>query len=113
MQKEIRYIEHKNFKLNNFNNGEAIIGWVELSKGKKWIKFGEKKFSKSTGEKFSNYQDEYGEPYWVSGVKKRGSNRHPCSTNGKIKIQRSAVEEFLRWRKEEKLDIAVYEVIEG
>src|SRR4030095_6562610 len=33
--------------------------------------------------------------YWVSGVKKRGSNRHPVGT-GAIAIDRSAVAEYLR-----------------
>jgi hypothetical protein len=46
---------------------------------------------------------ETGERYWLSGVKKRGSNRHWAGT-GKIIIEARAVDEYLRVTDARELD---------
>jgi len=97
MKTEIRYIEQKNAGCKH--NGLAWIGKVKLSKSGKTIYFNDKAFSKNVGVGniggISNYYDvETGEGYWISGVKKDGTDRH-WAGSGKITIQKSIIEEYL------------------
>ncbi len=57
-----------------------------------------------------NYYDlERGNEYWVSGIKKQGSNRH-WAGGGKINIEESAVDEFLLITGANKLDLKVFNI---
>jgi hypothetical protein len=46
---------------------------------------------------------ETGEEYWISGVKKRGTNRH-WAGSGKILIEENIIKEYLGLVGEDKLD---------
>jgi len=48
-----------------------------------------------------------GEPYWVSGIKKSGSNRH-WAGSGHILVEESAIEEFLALTEQPTLDPSRY-----
>lgn len=59
---------------------------------------------------YSNHFDvETGEEYWVSGVKKDGSDRH-WAGSGKVKIERAAVDEYLAVVGRDQLDPSRFEV---
>ena len=74
MNKQLMYIE---LKTGYSDDGPAWIGFV-----------------KTTGY-YSNYVDiENGDEYWISGVKRTGSNRHPCG-GGTIQVDSRAVEAYL------------------
>ena len=91
MIRELMYIE---LKTGHNDDGPAWIGYVMTSKTRKTIYFNDRAFQKYRGY-YSNYIDvESGEEYWISGVKKRESNRH-WAGHGKIMIDRRAVPEFL------------------
>lgn len=91
MAYELMYIE---LKSGYSDDGPAWIGYVKMSKSKRTIYFNDHAFQKSIGN-YSNYIDiETGESYWISGLKKRESNRH-WAGHGKIMIDRRAVGEYL------------------
>ena len=96
MKAEIRYIE---LKTGYNDNGPAWIGKVELSKTGKTIYFNDKAFRKYVGVGnvggAGNYYDvETQEEYWISCVKKDGSDRH-WAGSGKIIICKNIVSDYL------------------
>ena len=61
---------------------------------------------------YSNYVDiENGDEYWISGLKKRESNRH-WAGHGKIMIDRRAVNEYLTLIGEKELPLNLFEIID-
>lgn len=108
MIREIMYIE---LKTGYSDNGSAWIGYVMTSKTKKTIYFNDHAFQKYNSVNSNYYDIESGEDYWISGVKKRESNRH-WAGNGKIMIDSRAVEQFLELIGEDSLPKNMYEVVE-
>lgn len=91
MTHDLMYIE---LKSGYSDDGPAWIGYVKMSKSKRTIYFNDHAFQKCIGN-YSNYIDiETGDAYWISGLKKRESNRH-WAGHGKIMIDRRAVDEYL------------------
>ena len=80
MIKDLMYIE---LKTGYSDDGPAWIGYVKTSKTKKTIYFNNHAFQKYNGN-YANYIDiENGDEYWISGLKKKESNRH-WAGHGKI-----------------------------
>ena len=108
MIRDLMYIE---LKTGYSDNGPAWIGYVKTSKTGQTVYFNDKAFQKHGGT-FSNYIDiETGEEYWISGIKKKGSNRH-WAGSGKIMIDKRAVGEYLSIIEKAELPSSLYEVIE-
>ncbi len=106
MTDDLMYIE---LKTGYFDNGPAWIGYVKTSKSKNTIYFNDRAFQKHIGY-YSNYVDiESGDEYWISGLKKRESNRHWAGC-GKIIIDRRAVNEYLSIIGKSDLPPSLYEV---
>ena len=108
MQTALRYIE---LKTGYSDNGPAWIAQVTFSKSGRTIYFNCRELRRFNVTSGNHYDAETGEEYWVSGVKKSGTNRHPCG-RGKIMVQRGALEEFLAWTGQMSLDTKLYEIIE-
>ena len=107
MIKDLMYIE---LKTGYSDDGPAWIGYVRTSKTKKTIYFNDHAFQKYNGG-YSNYVDiENGDEYWISGLKKRESNRH-WAGHGKIMIDRRAVNEYLTLIGEKELPLNLFEII--
>lgn len=107
MIKHLMYIE---LKTGYNDDGPAWIGYVKTSKTGKTIYFNDHAFQRYNGAN-ANYIDiESGDEYWISGVKKRESNRH-WAGHGKIAIDSRTVDEFLRLKGREQLP-SDYEVVE-
>lgn len=86
------YVE---LKSNTGGGGPAWITRVEFSKSGRsvWFRGRELRNIGGRGAR-GNYLDvQSGEEYWVSGVKRRGSNRH-WSGGGAIEIDPSVHEEY-------------------
>ena len=108
MIKDLMYIE---LKTGYSDDGPAWIGYVKTSKTKKTIYFNDHAFQRVTGYG-GNYVDiENGDIYWITGAKKRESNRH-WAGHGKIMVDARAVEEYCALIGERELPSAVFEVIE-
>ena len=100
MKREIRYIE---LKTGYNDNGPAWIGLVASSVSGRTLYFQNKAFQRVCGAA-GNYIDiETGDEYWISGLKKTGSNRH-WAGNGKIQLDRTLVNDYLRITNQTKID---------
>lgn len=108
MAEELRYIE---LKTGYSDDGPAWIGYVKSSKSGRTVYFNDRAFQPLRGGRGSYYDVESGEEYWISGVKKRGSNRHPCG-RGKIKVDRRAVDTLLSLKGWQELPSDLYEVVD-
>ena len=87
---EMRYIE---LKTGYNDNGPAWIGKVKLSKSGQTIYFNDKAFKKCHGV-YANYYDiETGDEYWISNVKKDGTDRH-WAGSGKITVDKNIISEY-------------------
>ena len=88
---QIKYIE---LKTGYNDDGPAWIGRVKGSKSGQTLYFNDHAFQKYNGIS-GNYIDvETGEEYWISGIKKNGSDRH-WAGHGKIVIDRKVISEYL------------------
>ncbi|HEX5067033.1 MAG TPA: hypothetical protein VFY49_13020 [Myxococcota bacterium] len=104
----LRYIE----KCTGSNHsGPAWIAYVETSRSARAIYFNgcALRAARGVGVIGSHFDSETGEAYWISGVKKSGSNRH-WAGSGHIWIEESAVGEFLALTRKEALDKSLYRV---
>lgn len=108
MIRDLMYIE---LKTGYSDDGPAWIGYVKTSKSKKTIYFNDHAFQKNIGT-YANYIDiETGDKYWISGLKKKESNRH-WAGHGKIMIDRRAVGEYLSLIEERELPLNLFEVVD-
>jgi len=97
----IRYIE---LKSGYHDDGPAWIARVLVSKSGRTVYFDGKALKRSTQVVSGNYYDvETAESYWVSGVKKKGGDRHWAGC-GKITIDAGAIDEYLHITGATKLD---------
>ncbi len=107
MKKRIMYVELK----SGFNDiGPAWIGYAAYSKSGQTIYFNRKAFKKGSGIS-GNYHDlETGEEYWISGVKKNQQDRH-WAGSGKVMIDKSCIDEYLRIIGKTTLDERHFEIV--
>jgi hypothetical protein len=94
--KLLRYVE---LKSSYSDNGPAWIGYVTPSKTGRTVYFNGRALMKMKGQRRcewgGNYIDmETRESFWVSGVKKDGSDRH-WAGSGKVMVEAAAVSEYL------------------
>ena len=70
--KRIMYIEDKSEL-----DGAGRIGWVEFSRSVRSYYYNGKRYAKTgSGYKYNCIEEGSGTCYWISGPKKRGSDRH-------------------------------------
>jgi len=86
------YVENK---VASGDRGEARIGWVTFSKSGLSIYYRGKQFRRLKGGGIrGNYFDTAsGDEYWISGVKKSGTNRHRTG-GGEVEIDDDARDEY-------------------
>ncbi|MGD0843562.1 MAG: hypothetical protein ABSA06_04240 [Geobacteraceae bacterium] len=89
MKPIIKYIEHK--PAEHTDRGEAWIARVWPSSSGKTLYFNDMALKQCSGNDCNHFDLVTGESYWLSGVKKRGSNRH-WGGGGPIQIEQSIVE---------------------
>jgi len=90
MKPELKYIE---LKSGFGDTGPAWIGMAEFSKSGRTVYFNGKALKNSNAQGIAgNYYDiESGDEYWISGIKKNGTDRH-WAGDGKIMIDRKVVD---------------------
>ena len=90
--KRLMFIENKKGDIDGY---KARIGWVTFSKTGKTIYYRSKQLSRIKGGGIrGNYAcKETGQEYWVSGVKKRGTNLHHAGASS-FHVDADAVDEF-------------------
>lgn len=92
MKSDIIYVE---LKSGYSDNGPAWIGKGFYSKSGQSIYFNNKVFKRGSGISGNYYDIETMNEYWISGVKKDGTDRH-WAGNGKIMIDISILPEYLQ-----------------
>ena len=105
----LKYIEQKT---GHADDGPAWIARVTLSKSGRTVYFNGRALKRINGGGVAgNYIDvESRDEYWVSGVKKRGTNRH-WAGSGAIMIEASAVPEYLQLIGSNELDRSQFHVV--
>jgi hypothetical protein len=106
----LKYIEKK----TGFgDNGPAWIARVTTSKSGRSIYFNGKALKRINGGGVAgNHFDLVtGDEYWVSGVKKRGVNRH-WAGSGLVQIEAGAVREYLRYTGASELDESQFQIVD-
>jgi len=109
MARTLKYVE----RCTGANhNGDAWIGYAEISRTGRTVYFNGKAFVRAPSSVMGNHLDvdNYDE-YWISGVKKTGTNRH-WAGSGRIQIESTAVSEYLRLAGLSKIDPSKFEVID-
>jgi hypothetical protein len=88
----LRYIE---LKTGYSHDGPAWIGRVKLSNSGRTIYFNGRALEQGARGESGNFHDLVtGELFWVSGVKRDGTDRHAAG-GGKITIEPAAIPEYL------------------
>lgn len=93
------------------DNGPAWIGKAKFSASGRTVYFNGRALKRSGGQgnQGNHYDLETGQEYWISGVKKDGSDRH-WAGSGTIKTEASAVGEYLALVGRPQLDTSRFEV---
>ena len=104
--KAIRYIE---LKTGYSDNGPAWIERVKESKSGNTLYFNNKAFRRCRGISGNYYDIESREEYWISGVKKDGSDRH-WAGHGKVVIQEAIVTDYLEITGRQSIDSSRFDV---
>ena len=108
MATELIYVELK----SGYNDdGPAWIGNGVFNRTRRTCYFNGRIFKKNRGIGGNFYDLETGDTYWISGLKKRGSNRH-WAGHGKIQIDRAVVDDYLDLKNWGSLPMDTYVVVE-
>ena len=86
-------MESKGEPIDGFS---ARVGWVSFSRSGKSISYRGRLLTRIKGGGVSgNYVDvDSGIEYWVSGVKRSGSNAHPAECGISVVVDEDAMEEY-------------------
>lgn len=91
MKPRLMYVE---LKSGHGDSGPAWIGIAHFSKTGQTVYFNGSAFKKGHGISGNYFEISTGDEYWISGVKKEGTNRH-WAGGGVIMIDESCVQEYL------------------
>ena len=108
-RKEMLYIE---LKSDADDRGPAWIGLATLSHSRHTVYFNGKALKRLGGQGVAgnHYDLETGEEYWISGVKKDGSDRH-WAGSGVVLVDSRVVDDYLELRGRNKLNPQYYKVV--
>jgi hypothetical protein len=97
LKRRVMYVENKN---GDIDGAPARIGWVTFSKSGLSVYYRGRTLKRLGGQGVSgnHYDEATGEEYWISGVKKNGSNRHWASRI-KVQVDEDAQAEYTRIRR--------------
>lgn len=107
MEAELIYVELK----SGFNDsGPAWIGNGFYNRTRKTVYFNGQVFHRSKGISSNHIDLQSGDEYWISGVKKNGTDRH-WAGSGTIKIDKSVIDDYLKLRGLTTLKKGKYEIV--
>ena len=91
LRRRIMYIENKRGLIDGV---QSRVGWVSFSKAGQTTYYRGRTLQKGNGVRGNFFDVESGEEYWVSGVKRRGSNAHPAGKGVRIEVDADALDEY-------------------
>lgn len=92
MKRELMYIENKD---GDIDGADARVGWVTFSKSGRTIYYRGRSLQRGNVVRGNHFDVDSGEEYWISGIKKRGSNAH-YAESVLLEIDSDALEEYRR-----------------
>ena len=97
-ERRVMYVENKDGLLDG---ASARIGWVSFSKTGRTVYYAGRSLKAIGGRGIrGNFVDEAsGEEFWVSGIKKRGSNTHEAESTTVV-VDDDAKDEYERLRRD-------------
>ncbi|MCD9014427.1 hypothetical protein [Parachryseolinea silvisoli] len=107
MKAELIYVE---LKTGYGDNGPAWIGNGFYNRTRKTVYFNGQVFCRSQGISGNHIDLETREEYWISGVKKKGTDRH-WAGSGTIMIDESVIVDYLELRGLTSLTKGKYEIV--
>jgi hypothetical protein len=107
MKAELIYVE---LKTGHSDNGPAWIGRGFYNRTRKTVYFNGQVFCRSQGISSNHVNLETRDEYWISGVKKNGTDRH-WAGGGTIKIDESVIDDYLTLRDLTSLRKGKYEIV--
>jgi len=91
LRRRVMYVENKQGAIDGVR---ARIGWVSFSKTGQTVYYRGRTLQKGSGVSGNFFDAESGEEYWVSGVKRRGSNAHPAEPGTSVAVDPDALDEY-------------------
>lgn len=91
MRRRVMYIENKNGLIDGV---QGRVGWVTFSKTGQSVYYRGRTLQKGSGISGNFFDVDSGDEYWVSGVKKRGTNAHPAESGVSIEVDPDALDEY-------------------
>ncbi|MBL8181527.1 MAG: hypothetical protein JNL64_07905 [Blastocatellia bacterium] len=92
----IMYVENKD---GDIDGAVARVGYVQFSKSGLTVYYRGRKLKRARGVRGNHVDLETGDEYWISGVKKSGSNAH-WAESVKYIVDEEAVSEYQKARKD-------------
>ncbi len=90
LKKRLMYVENKDGKIDGV---DARIGYVTFSKSGKTVYYRGRELAKAQGIRGNFLDVETREEYWISGVKRRGSNVH-WAESASVHVDEDAIAEY-------------------
>lgn len=91
LRRRVMYVENKSGLIDGV---QGRIGWVTFSKTGQTVYYRGRTLQKGTCISANFFDTETGEEYWVSGVKRRGSNAHPAERGVNIEVDPDVLDEY-------------------
>ncbi|WP_430423310.1 hypothetical protein [Phenylobacterium sp.] len=91
LRRRIMYVESKQGVIDGV---KGRIGWVSFSKTGQTVYYRGLTLQKGNGVSGNFFNVESGEEFWVSGVKRRGSNAHPAERSFAVEIDEDAIDAY-------------------
>ena len=91
LRRRVMYVENKHGLIDG---AHGRIGWVSFSKTGQTVYYRDRTLQKGSGISGNFFDVETGEEFWVSGVKRRGSNAQPAEHGVSIEVDPDAIEEY-------------------
>lgn len=91
LKRRVMYVENKDGAIDG---AHGRIGWVTFSKTAQTVYYGGRQLIKRKGVSGNFVDVATGEEFWVSGVKRRGSNAHPAERGIVVVVDDDAWAEY-------------------
>jgi hypothetical protein len=91
MKRRVMYVENKDCDIDGVR---ARIGWVTFSKTGQTVYYRGRELTKANGVSGNFLDVATGDEYWVSGIKKRGSNVHWAEAGVSVVVDADARDEY-------------------
>lgn len=91
LRRRVMYVENKDGLIDGVS---GRIGWVGFSKTGQTVYYRGRTLHKGSGVRGNFIDADTREEYWISGVKKRGSNAHPAEQAVDVEVDADALDEY-------------------